>query len=416
MSAGRRHLSTLAVHAGSAARRLEGAIVDPLFRSATYELGDPENYESIRYVRLGTTPTQKAVEAKLAALEGTEDAIVTASGTAAATFALLSQLSSGDHLLAQKDLYGGTRKSLEQLARHAGIEVDFFDSEAPSSWSSLLRPNTRVLYAEALTNPLLSIPPLDELVAFARQHRLLSMIDSTLVSPALLRPFALGFDVVIHSATKYLNGHGDVVAGVVAGSRERLFATRQHLGVAGVYLDPQACFLLQRGLRTLPLRMESASATAKTLARWLRQQAGVERVHYPALEGDPAFARAQRWFSPGSQSCYEGFHDSSQAPEWAAKSPMGGALLSLRLSGGEGRAQRFVAALQLAVEAPSFGGLESLVCRPASTIYRNSEPGSIPQTDPAIIRLAIGLEHVEDLREDIEQALRASEHGDATTG
>jgi cystathionine beta-lyase/cystathionine gamma-synthase len=377
------HLRTAAVHEGEPPTALEGSITMPLFPSSTYVLGNPEEFDDIRYVRLNNTPNQRAVSEKLAALEGTEAAVVTPSGTAAVSMALLAHLEKGEHVLAQEHLYGGTRKLLDSLSARYGVDVTYVPAEEPEAWARALRPGTRVFYVETLTNPLLEVAPLDEAVAFSRRHGLVSVIDNTFATPVNFRPVGLGFDVVVHSASKYLNGHSDVVAGVVAASQERVKRVRKMMNLLGVCLDPHACYLLQRGLKTLPLRVPVQNANALALAKALKKHARVAEVRYPGLPEDPAHPRARRWF--------KGF----------------GATVSFLPRGGVEVAERVLRRLELAREAPSLGGLETLVCRPATTSHAGL-PDEVRRglgVADEMIRVSLGVENPEDIIQDFNRAL-----------
>ncbi len=377
------HLRTAAVHEGEPRTAIEGSITMPLFPSSTYVLGNPEEFDDIRYVRLNNTPNQKAVSEKLAALEGTEAAVVTPSGTAAVSMALLAHLEKGDHVLAQDHLYGGTRKLMDSLSERYGVDVTYVPAEEPEAWARALRATTRVFYMETITNPLLEVAPLDEAVAFSRRHGLVSVIDNTFATPVNFRPVGLGFDVVVHSASKYLNGHSDVVAGVVAASHERVKRVRKMMNLLGVCLDPHACYLLQRGLKTLPLRVPVQNANALALAKALKKHPKVAEVRYPGLPEDAAHARARRWF--------KGF----------------GATVSFLPRDGVEVAERTMRELRIAREAPSLGGLETLVCRPATT----SHAGLPDETRRGLgvademIRVSLGVENPEDIIQDFNRAL-----------
>jgi cystathionine beta-lyase/cystathionine gamma-synthase len=379
-SSGRR---TLAVHAGEPDPPILGAVTMPIFQSSTYLLSEPVEFDDIRYVRLNNTPNHQVLAQKLAALEGTETAVVTPSGTAAIAAAFLANLASGDHVIAPEQMYGGTRKILDRLCERHGLEVSFVPYDVPAEWERALLPRTRLLYVEPLVNPILRVPPLDELAAFARQHRLVSLVDNTLLTPHNFRPVEMGFDLVLHSASKYLNGHSDVVAGFVAGTESRIRAVRQTLNLFGVCLDPHACFLLQRGMKTLPLRVDAQNATALALAEALDGCAEVERVHYTGLSGDPSHLRASRWFTGH------------------------GGLLSFRLSGGVPAADRLLSRLKYARVAPSLGGVETFAARAATTSHAGL-PSALRRAmgvSDDLIRVAVGLEDVADLIDDFRCAL-----------
>jgi cystathionine gamma-synthase/cystathionine gamma-lyase/cystathionine beta-lyase len=371
------------VHAGEPDPPVADAVTMPIFQSSTYLLGEPAEFDDIRYVRLNNTPNHEALAQKLAALEGVESAVVTPSGTAAIAAAFLSQLGSGDHIIAPAQMYGGTRKIIDRMCERYGLRASFVSYDRPDDWEQALAPRTRLLYIEPLVNPVLRVPPLDALAEFAQRHRLLSVVDNTLLTPHNFRPAEMGFDLVLHSASKYLNGHSDVVAGVVAGSAHRVRDVRKTLNLFGICLDPHACFLLQRGVKTLSLRVEAQNATALALAEALGGFAGVEQVHYTGLPSDASHARASRWFSGH------------------------GGLLSFRLSGGVGAAERMFARLAFARVAPSFGGVETFASRPATTSHAGL-PSALRRemgVSDDLIRVAVGLEDSADLIEDFRQAL-----------
>lgn len=378
-------LDTQLVHAGEPTPRIEGAVVMPVFQSSTYEYGGQGRYDDVRYLRLSNSPNHEALHRTLAAIEGAEAALVTASGMAAISTTLLSLLRPGDHLLAQRTLYGGTHDLLTELLARWGVEHTFIDGEDPSGWADALRPTTRAVYVEALTNPLLEVTDLGAVARFAQEHGLVSLVDATFATPVLVRPIALGFDLVLHSATKYLNGHSDLVAGAVAGSAAHIDAIRHGLNLLGGSLDPHACALLQRGLKTLGVRVRQQCATALEVARMLAEHPRVAMVAYPGLPSHPGHARA-------CELLHGGFS----------------AMLSFELHGGVEAADRFVASLRLPVDAPSLGGPESLVTRPALTSHAGLDPEvrrGLGIGD-GLVRMSVGLEDPRDLVEDLRRALR----------
>jgi cystathionine beta-lyase/cystathionine gamma-synthase len=376
-------MDTLLIHAGEPYPRLQGAVGMPVFSSANYVFAGEKRYEDLRYIRLNNTPNHLALAQKLAAAEGAEAAMVTSSGMSAITTALLSCLSAGDHLLAQDCLYGGTYSFLQEDLPRFGVAVSLVSGSDPSAWESQISPQTRVFYVEAMSNPLLEVADLKAVVAFCRKHGLLSMIDSTFATPYNFRPLEIGFDLCLHSATKYLNGHSDIVAGVVAGSAERIERLTHLLNHLGGSLDPHACVLLHRGLKTLGLRMERHNANGQAVAEFLRSHPEVSRVYYPGLPDHPGHARATELFA--------GF----------------GGVLSVELHGGVEAADRLLQRVQLPLIAPSLGGVESLITRPATT----SHAGMTPEQRKAagisdgLVRLALGIEDPLDLVKDLEQAL-----------
>jgi cystathionine beta-lyase/cystathionine gamma-synthase len=381
------HLDTRLVHAGHDASAFDGAKITPIVRSTVFTSRPGERYGELRYGRLSTLAGQKEVAAAIASAEGGEAALVTASGMAAITTSLLTVLSAGDHLLIQDSLYGGTHGFVTEELPAFGISYDFIDAEDPGSWKGLLREKTRAIYVEAITNPLLQVADLAAVARFAREHGLVSMIDSTFASPVNFRPLEHGFDLSIHSATKYLNGHSDIVAGAVIGGSggaemvERIRRKVNHLGGA---LDPHACFLLHRGLKTLALRVRQQNESALAIAEFLEAAAGISRVHYPGLASHPHHDRARELFS--------GF----------------GGVVSFELTGGAEAAARLIARVKLPRHTVSLGGVETLITRPALTSHfgMTAEERRRLGISDGLIRLAVGIEATEDLLEDFDQALR----------
>ncbi|MXW79486.1 MAG: PLP-dependent transferase, partial [Gemmatimonadetes bacterium] len=288
-------IQTRLVHAGE--ERINGAVVTPIFQSSTFVSPKEEEYHDIRYLRLNNTPNHRALHAKLAAVCGGEDALVAGSGMAAITTALMTVLNSGDHLLIQDCLYGGTHSFVTQDAPGLGLSYDFIAGNAPETWAAKLRPETRAVDGVPLTHPLMVGAHFEAVLAFAREHGLVSLIDNTFASPCNFRPLEIGFDIELHSATKYLNGHSDLVAGVVVGSAAHVKAIKHKLNHLGGSLDVHACFLLQRGLKTLSLRMRQHDENGLRLAHFLAEQEQVVRVNYPRLESHPQYERAQRLFA-----------------------------------------------------------------------------------------------------------------------
>lgn len=376
-------LNTLLIHAGEPAPRLSGAVSMPIHQSVNYESVNDAAYDRITYIRLNNTPNHEVLHAKLSALEGTEAALVTASGMAAISAALLGVLNQGDHLLAHNCLYGGTHSLITEDLPAWGINHDFVDATRPETWEHALKSNTRVFYVESLSNPLQGVPELEEIVRFCKKHGLLAIIDSTLTSPVNFRPHDLGFDLIVHSATKYLNGHSDIAAGVVLGNKPHLRMIRHRLNHLGGCLDPNSCFLLHRGLKTLALRVERQNQTALQMATWLQAQEAVKHVYYAGLPEHPGHERAKKWF--------RGF----------------GGVLSFELPGSLTATQGFVNRLQLPLQAPSLGGVESLITRPATTSHAGmtAEQRAAAGIHEGLVRFSVGLEDFEDLRQDFEQAL-----------
>lgn len=374
---------TRLVHAGLARPRILGAVVTPIFQSAMHEFGGEAAYHDISYLRLSNTPNQRFVAQKIAALEGSEAALVTASGMAAISAALLALLEPGQHLIAQDCLYGGTHDFVREDLARLGIEASFVDGDDPASWERALRPGTRIFYLESLSNPLLEIPDLEAAVAFARAHGLLTLIDNTFPTPFNFRPIEHGIDLVLHSATKYLNGHSDIVAGAIAGRAELVERVRKKLNHLGGSLDPHACFLLERGMKTLAVRMRHHNHSALELARFLDDHPAIRCVNHPGLAQHPQHVRARRLFSGTS------------------------GMLSFELEGGLAAAQRLVEHLCIPIAAPSLGGPESLVTFPARTSHAGMSPAEREAmgVSDGLVRVSVGLEDPADLVEDFRQAL-----------
>jgi cystathionine beta-lyase/cystathionine gamma-synthase len=381
-----KRIETKLIHAGELRPRVYGAVEVPIFQSAMFETGDETSYHDLKYIRLNNTPNHAALGGKIAALENAEAALVTASGMAAISTTLFTVLSAGDHALAQSSLYGGTHDLFSQDFGKFGLACDFIDADDASSWKAKLRPNTKAIYVEAMTNPLLEVADLRGVVRFAREHGLTSIIDNTFASPVNFTPIDAGFDVVIHSATKFLNGHADIVGGTVAGRAEMVERIRHKLNHLGGSMDPHAAFLLSRGLKTLALRMRYQNESTLKIAKFLAGHRAIERVNYAGLESHPRHARARELFT--------GF----------------GGVLSFVLRGSVAVAEKFMKATTLPILAPSLGGVHTLLTRPAATSHAGLSREERIQLGISdnLIRMSVGIEATEDLLEDLEQALAAS--------
>ncbi|MGH7965730.1 MAG: trans-sulfuration enzyme family protein [Candidatus Binatia bacterium] len=383
MSARYKHIETKLIHAGEPEPRIHGAVSLPIFQSAMFEYGGETSYHDITYIRLNNTPNHLALHQKLAALENAEAALVTASGMAAISTALLTVLSAGDHLLAQDCLYGGTHDFITKDFAAFGLAYDFIDGDDPDSWKGKLRPTTKAIYVETMTNPLLQIADLKAVVAFARAHNLIALIDNTFASPINFRPLDWGFDLSLHSCTKYLNGHSDIVAGACIGRADLIEKIKRKLDHLGGSLDPHAAFLLYRGMKTLAVRVQYQNDSARKIARFLATHPAVAQVNYPGLENHPRHQRACELF--------DGFSG----------------MLSFELHGGVEAAGRFMRHTTLPVIAPSLGGVETLMTRPATTSHAGLSPEErrkLGITD-SLIRVSIGIENTDDLLEDFARAL-----------
>ena len=376
-------IDTKLIHAGEIRPGIEGAVALPIFQSANFESVEGEEYHDIKYMRLSNSPNHTVLAAKLAALESAEAAVVSTSGMSSITTIFHSLLSAGDHVIFQDCLYGGTYDyARREFARH-GLTCDFVDGDDPGGWARALRPETRMIYFEAITNPLVQVAELEAVVSFAREHGLISVIDNTFASPVNFRPAEIGFDLSVHSGTKYLNGHSDIVCGAVAGREELVARVKKMMNYLGGSLDAHACFLLHRGLKTLALRVRQQNVSALALARALEDHPAVTRANYPGLASNSGHERARQLF--------DGF----------------GGMLSFELAGGAPAAGRLESALRIPIVAPSLGGLESLVTRPAATSHAGLTPEERQEVgvSDGLVRVSVGIEGTGDLVEDFRQAL-----------
>ncbi|HLI41327.1 MAG TPA: PLP-dependent transferase [Streptosporangiaceae bacterium] len=376
-------METLAVHGGERRPAPEGSVVFPVYQGTVYSVEPGTSYHDIPYIRLSSTPSQRYLHDKLAALEGAEAAVATASGMAAVTAALLSVLRAGDHLLASDCLYGGTHDFLTHHAEDLGWRYSFVDVHRPETWAAARTPQTRAFLVETITNPLMRVGLLREIADFARREGMVSVIDNTFATPVNFRPLAAGFGLCVHSATKYLGGHSDLVAGAVMGSADLVGRVRRTLNHYGGSLDPHVGFLLARGIKTLALRVRAANDNAMALAGFLERHPAVAAVNYPGLASHPDHGHAATLLS--------GF----------------GGMLSLRLRGGEAAAQALLDAVRLPFVAPSLGGVETLITRPAATSHAGMRPEDRERLGITadLIRVSCGIEGTGDLIADFDQAL-----------
>ncbi len=384
MSGDYKTIETKLIHAGEPEPLIEGAVSIPIFQSSTFEYAGQSNYHDLKYIRLNNTPNHVALHRKLAALENADAAVVTASGMGAISTALLTFLSSGDHLLSQDCLYGGSHEFITKDLAKLNISHDFIDGDDPNSWKEKLRPETRIIYAETITNPLMQVADLKAIAEFAKANRLISMIDNTFATPLYFRPSEWGFDISLHSCTKYLNGHSDIVAGAVIGSSDLIKKITHKLNHFGATLDPHTCFLLHRGMKTLAVRMRCQNESALKISEFLEAHPAVEKVNYPGLKTNPEYQRAN--------ALLDGF----------------GGMLSFELKGDVERADRFIQRTTLPILAPSLGGVESLITRPATTSHSGVSPEERQALgiSDTLIRLSVGIEATEDLIEDMQRALK----------
>jgi cystathionine beta-lyase/cystathionine gamma-synthase len=376
-------VETKLVHAGELQPRPERAVSMPIYQSSTYEYSGASDYHDVQYIRLNNTPNHAVLHAKLAALEGTEQALVASSGMAAISSTLLSLVAAGDHVLAHDGLYGGTFDLLTKDLPRLGVTCTFVDAGRPETWAAQVTPRTRLFYVETMTNPLVQVVALDQVARFARERGMVSVVDNTLATPINYRPVEHGFDLIVHSATKYLNGHNDIVAGVVAGRAQLVAAVKHKLDHLGGSLDPHACFLLHRGLKTLAVRVRYQNQSALELANYLARHPRVAQVNYPGLERHPSHARAKQWFAG-----------------------MGG-LMSFELADGAAAADRLFQRLEIPICAPSLGGAETLITRPVTTSHAGlaAEVRRRQGISDGLVRLSVGLESTQDLIEDFGAAL-----------
>lgn len=373
---------TRAIHNGQEADSVTGAVTVPVYQTSTYRqdrIGKPRGYE---YSRTGN-PTRHALEQALASLEGGRYGLVFASGVAATT-AVLQLLRPGQHIIAGDDLYGGTYRLLERVYRPWGLDIDYADATNPAVFAAHIKPNTRMLWVETPTNPLLKIADITDLATIAGNAGALLAVDNTFASPYFQRPLELGAHIVVHSTTKYLAGHSDLVGGAVITSRpEEYVDTKFYQNAAGAVPSPWDCWLTLRGIKTLSLRMREHERNALHLAGLLEKHSKVERVYYPGLESHPQHNLAKKQMS--------GF----------------GGMISFEIAGGFPAVERFVSRLKLFLLAESLGGVESLVCYPPKMTHSSLSESERKRRgiQDNLIRLSVGIEHISDLEADILGAL-----------
>ncbi|MDT7808300.1 MAG: cystathionine gamma-lyase [Acidobacteriota bacterium] len=382
-------VQTRAIHAGKGENRTR-AVTPPIWQTTTFSADSSEHFAEVAsavrpaefYTRYGN-PTHKEVEATIVALEGGEAALLTSSGMGAVFTALMSTLKAGDHVVAQTNHYAGSMTLFEEMPRRFGVEVTLVDQTQAEAFAGAMRPNTRVIYAESPTNPLMQITDLRAVAELARGHGVTTIVDNTFATPVNQRPLEFGFDAVIHSATKYLGGHSDVTAGVIVSSREFTDRAWHFSLLAGSILSPFDGWLLLRGLRTLGLRIERHNSNAMALARFLEAHPKVERVYYPGLESHPQHELARTQMS--------GFTG----------------MLSAELRGGFETAERFISSLKLATNAASLGGHETLIVHPAAMWrgYMTAEQLRARGLSDSLVRISIGIEDERDLIADFARAL-----------
>jgi cystathionine beta-lyase/cystathionine gamma-synthase len=377
---------TRAIHAGQPADARTGAITTPIYQTSTFRQTEPGVNNGYCYARTGH-PTRSALEENLAALEGARHGLAFASGMAA-IHAVLSLLNPGDHVVSTQDLYGGAWRLFTKIFRRYGVEFSFIDTTSIAAVEAALRPDTKLLWLETPANPLLQVTDIAACARIARARGVITVVDNTLATPVLQQPLALGADLVVHSTTKFINGHSDVLGGAVLTNDDSLREELKFLQNAiGAVPGPQDCFLILRGIKTIGLRVERQCSSAELLARFLSAHDGVRRVFYPGLVDQPGYAVAQRQMTRF------------------------GAMVSFELDASPEETRAFTRRLHLWTLAESLGGVKSLFCHPATMTHASVEPEVRRKVGihDNLIRISTGLEDVRDLIEDLGQALARTE-------
>jgi cystathionine beta-lyase/cystathionine gamma-synthase len=381
------HPETEAVRAGTDPHRKNGPLATPIYQTSTFEVTDSDQQVRVSstdmfYTRYGN-PTHTVAEKAIAELEGADAALLFASGMGAITTSILALLKSGDHIVAQRDIYGGATKFLSQWLPKLGIETTFVDTTEYDQHARAVQPNTKLLYLESPTNPLLRVVDLRKATALAQRHKLITFIDSTFATPINQRPADFGVDLVMHSGTKYFAGHSDLICGIVAGRQDLIRKIHETRTTLGGVMDPHAAWLLLRGIKTLAVRVQRQNDNALRIAQFLAQHAKVRTVNYPFVEGHPQRALAMEQMRGA------------------------GGVLSFEVEGTGEDAKRLSEALRLFTLAPSLGGVDSLVTIPVLTSHGMISPEQRQKmgvTDQ-LVRISVGIENVDDLIADLEQAL-----------
>ena len=385
-----RRTETAAVHGAAGLEKKNGPVATPIYQTSTFEVTDNDEQQRVtstdRYYTRWGNPTNTVAEQTVAAIEGVEAARTFASGMGAITTTIFALLKAGDHIVAQRDIYGGVTKFFSQWLPRMGIETTFVDTNDYEQHARAIRPNTRMLYLESPTNPSLRVVDLKKTAALAKQHKLISMVDSTFGTPINQHPAEYGIDLVMHSGTKYLSGHADLTCGVVAGSQELMEQIHDTRSTLGNCMDPHASWLLIRGLKTLAVRVARQNENAQRVAEFLEQHAKVRSVHYPFLKSHPQHAIAREQMSGG------------------------GGMVTFEVEGTGSDARRVSEAMSLFTLATSLGGVESLVSIPVLTSHAmiSAEQREKMGVNEQMIRLSVGIESVEDLIVDLEHALQAA--------
>lgn len=375
-------LATATIHAGTESRGADTPVVHPIYQSVNFiqEIGTAEG---LRYPRYGNSPNAELVQRRIAALEGAEAAVLLGSGMGAIACGLLALLRPGDHLVASSWIYGGATELFTKEFATLGIDVSLVDPLEPRVWRRMLRPQTRAVFLETPANPSCRVIDLRPISYVTREQGIALVVDSTFASPVNLRPIEHGADVVIHSATKYLNGHHDVLGGIVCGTAPYIEEVRQKMMLWGQAPDPFAAWLLERGIKTLDVRIRRHNENAMRVAEWCSDRKQIKRVHYPGLESHADHGTAK--------SLMDGF----------------GGMMAIELAGGAAAAEKFLRKLKIFRHAPSLGGVDSLVSEPRFTSHAHltAEERAEAGIPDGFLRLSIGIESANDLIGDIEQAL-----------
>jgi cystathionine beta-lyase/cystathionine gamma-synthase len=374
--------STIAVH-GEPHRRADWSpVVPPLMQSSTF-VNPVGSDEEVLYTRYGNNPNQVTIGRKYAMLEGADEALFLSSGMGATALAHLAVLRPGDHLVSSAWIYGGTRRLFDEEFGRFGIEVSYADPDQPRQWRKAIRKATRAIFVETPTNPLVRVLDLTPLAQLAREYGLALLADATFASPIHFRPIEHGADVVITSATKYLNGHTDVIAGAVAGTSSFIEEVTRLMRLWGQALDPHSAWLIDRGMRTLSVRMERHSRNGMAVATWAEKHPGIVKVSYPGLRSHPDHEFAEKLLDDF------------------------GGMMGLEIKGGVKATEKFLKKLRVVTHAPSLAGVESLVSEPRLTSHSHmtSEERAKHGIPDGFVRLSCGIEDAEDIIADLEQAL-----------
>jgi cystathionine gamma-synthase len=384
-----RRPETAAVHGAADLEKKNGPVATPIYQTSTFEVTDNDEQQRVtatdRYYTRWGNPTNTVAEQTVAELEGAEAARTFASGMGAITSTIMALLKAGDHIVAQRDIYGGASKFLSQWLPKMGIETTFVDTNEYEQHARAIRPNTKLLYLESPTNPSLHVVDFKKAATLAREHKLLSMVDGTFGTPINQRPADYGIDLVMHSGTKYLSGHADLTCGVVAGRRDLIEQINDTRTTLGNCMDPHASWLLIRGLKTLAVRVARQNENALRVAEFLEQHAKVRRVHYPFLKSHPQYAVAREQMNGG------------------------GGMVTFEVEGTGEDARRVSEAMRLFTLATSLGGVESLVSIPVLTSHAmiSADARAKMGVTEQMVRLSVGIENADDLIADLEHALHA---------